>query len=700
MENSKASEMDALGRKKEELLAKVQRIAETCEGIENEANAAKVAELNKRQAELLAQQNGLRGKLSVLQGELSSISRRIQELSGSGVQKILEAIKNQRWYFFKNKPKVLMDKNTALLWANLDYFPGRKEGGYTPDGAASLLANTNAAEELGEGYNEWRVPTPEELWSLLKEKTFPFQEGGNWRIQNLCYWAVMYNGAISGKDLDASGARTHIYNGMAIGLLPCYHGLVPADYEINLAPSNTLFTETEKLQMTLDVFVQNGLLPIFQDEAITELYRQIYIDRPKLLKQLAEVEAQLAELQKKEVCLTADFSYKPLLAKYDVKAVDQSVIQYYEAVLSVTDTILEMLQEYETAQSETIRDFSKIALQLEARYTESPHLTEAENEHLAERQQFLAVHLELGMDAVKAQILNIQSQAEALAKRLREVTCRENSICELAAMEAEPRASFAFLVENMARIVKEAQQKVDFFALHRSFVTNLVNAWDEWSEDYRSFKTNKREELVAVCRDNAVEEEVYGAWYEDWENKRFLIEQRFLPLAEFALKGNLLSDEEITPAECVWKILKNYKNEIDDFYLGERKNIYQKFAFQAGGDLQDKFETENELYKLTERLQRSLSEIIFSRKKTEERMFLLRWSEPLLNVPIDEIVAFVNERELAAISAEVMEQFAALKRQNFAAYLSDSCAYSEALQKREKEYNALMFRMRKDLRKQ
>ena len=81
-------------------------------------------------------------------------------------------------------------------------------------------------------------------------------------------------------------------------------------------------------------------------------------------------------------------------------------------------------------------------------------------------------------------------------------------------------------------------------------------------------------------------------------------------------------------------------------------------------------------------------------------MFLLRWSEPLINVPIDEILSFVEERELVAISAEAIEQFAALKRQNFAVYLADSYAYSEALQKREKEYNALVFRMRKDLQKQ
>ena len=49
---------------------------------------------------------------------------------------------------------------------------------------------------------------------------------------------------------------------------------------------------------------------------------------------------QIAELQKNEVRLTANFNYKPLLAKYDLKAVESSVIQYYEAVLSVTDEIM------------------------------------------------------------------------------------------------------------------------------------------------------------------------------------------------------------------------------------------------------------------------------------------------------------------------------------------------------------------------
>ena len=52
-----------------------------------------------------------------------------------------------------------------------------------------------------------------------------------------------------------------------------------------------------------------------------------------------------------------------------------------------------------------------------------------------------------------------------------------------------------------------------------------------------------------------------------------------------------------------------------------------------------------------------------------------------------------------AISEEVLTQFAELRRQNFTAYIADSKSYGEAVQRREKEFNALIFRMRKDLNK-
>lgn len=690
--------LENLLQQREELLEKIRRIAETCEGIENEANARRVTELNGRQAELLAQKDELKAKLSALDGELGSIGKNIQDLSGSGLEKILQAIKNQRWFFFANKPKVLMDRDTALLWADLNYFPyGKNNNSNAYSGSNSyaevktLIEKTNS-DSWG-GFNDWQIPTPFEFWKMIEDKSFPFKDGKDWAIKGQYYWCVNNDGRFVCKYLCYSGATSNLdtWSGFVIS---CSHAYVPTDYENDISPSNNFYTETEKLQFTLNIFVQNDLIPMFDDEAITQLYRKIFVDKPALLKQLAEVEAQIAELQPAQTKLTANFNYKPLLAKYDVAATAKSPIKYFDAVLNVSDEFLDILNEYETAQAETIAAFLKIALKLKAKYTDNPNLTPEENALLADRQKFLATRLELATDEPKRKILAVKAQANNFFTRLESVNAGDNSISDLAALQAEPRADFELLVENLARIVLDTQRCVDFFAENKNFVASVVNFNARWSDDYKAFKTSLREELAAACRNDAIEDEIFSAWYDDWQVKRFAIEERFLPLVEFAIKGNLIDVFDI-----ILGSLHTYRDAVDKFYLNERKNIYQKFAFQAGGDLQEKFETESELYKLAEKLQRDLQEVIFKRDKTEERIFLLRWAEPLLNLPLDEISNFIRDRELDAIAEEVLNQFAELRRQNFEQYLADSKSYGEATQKREKEFNALIFRMRKDLRK-
>ena len=65
--------------------------------------------------------------LASLTAQRDGLLKKIREIEASyeknGAERILEAIKNQRWYFFKNKQKVFMDRNTGILWANLDYYP-------------------------------------------------------------------------------------------------------------------------------------------------------------------------------------------------------------------------------------------------------------------------------------------------------------------------------------------------------------------------------------------------------------------------------------------------------------------------------------------------------------------------------------------------------------------------------------------------
>ena len=54
--------------------------------------------------------------------ELQSNINSIDEMLDSSIECILNAIKQQQWYFLANNPKILIDRDTAIIWTNLNYF--------------------------------------------------------------------------------------------------------------------------------------------------------------------------------------------------------------------------------------------------------------------------------------------------------------------------------------------------------------------------------------------------------------------------------------------------------------------------------------------------------------------------------------------------------------------------------------------------
>lgn len=692
------TELQALTAQRDEILAEIRAIEENCEGIENANNAQRVQELNLEQACLNAQKSEMQAKLSTVQERISFINTEIAKLSGTGIDRILEAIKNQRWYFFKNKPKVLMDRDTGLLWANLDYFPYGKNNN-------SEDYSLNEINDIIQAFNfddfaNFRIPSCFELWKMIGDKTFPYQEGSYWRIKDQFCWAVVYNGSVKCKDFDDGGATSRIGNGSSF-IIPCSDCLISnTDYEADADSNNQVYSEKERLQFTLDLFVQNELWPIFADDEITELYKKIYFEKPQLLARLQELQAQIEDLQTVTL-LSSEFDYTALLAKYNVKAIDESIIKYYQAVQQWTYELMDKLDFYEKEMHAVIRDFNLIGLKLAKKYEANPHLTDEENTLLAERQHYFQKRFSLGMHSVKSKILAVKKQADALEYRIDEIDNGEDAIHQLALLEKEERASFGFIAENTAKIIKNALLKIEYFQEHHQFVMNAVAIWEKWSENYRVFKTTYREDLKAVCEDDGIEEETWSKWYEDWQSIRLAVEYKVQPIIEQGLKAFIptIAETEVSVPELLIAALDEYKRAIDKFFLEERKGIYQKFIFQAGGDLQDKFETESELYKCTASLQTALQEIIFNCSKAEDRVFILKWANSLLDIQIDEILDFVADNDLQKISQTILSEFAELKQKNYDVYLADAKAYGEEKSRREKEYNSLIFKMRKDLMK-
>lgn len=687
------TELQNLLSQRDTLLEKIRSIEATCEGLENENNAKRVQELNLVQAQLTAEKNEIQSKLNVVQSKLTAINEEIVQLGGTGVERILEAIKKQRWYFFKNKEKVLLDKETGLLWANLEYFPYKATG----DRYDLTTANKLVKEFNGDGIDTWRLPSYEELKEITLKKTFPFQYGSA-RIKNLHPWfCEIPQTNYLYVDLD----NFNKIAGNTAFVIPCTSHLVDnTDYKNNVSPNNPVYTEQERLQFTLDLLVQNELWPIFNDDEITELYKKLYFEKPVLLQELQDIQSQIDALQTVEL-LSSSFDYIALLVKYDTKSIDTSIIKYYQAVQTWCDELIDKVEHYEEVMDTVIRDFNVISLKLSKKYEENPHLTEEENRLLSDRQRYFQKRFSLGMHSVKSKILAVKEQADELEYRIDDIDNGDDAMHALAILEKEERASFGFIAENTAKIIRNALLKVEYFQDNHTFVMHAINVWEDWSEGYRVFKTTYREDLKHGCEDDGIEEDIWGQWYEDWQKIRYAIEQKVQPIIERGLKSNIptLSETKVSVPEQLIEVLETYKNNVDRFFLEDRKGIYQKFAFQAGGDLQDKFESQSELYKCTASLQSALQEIIFNCANAEDRVFILKWANSLLDIQIDEILTFVADNELQNISNTILTEFATLKQKNFDAYLTDAKAYSEEKARREKEYTSLIFKMRKDLMK-
>jgi hypothetical protein len=684
---------------RDEILSKIKDIEESCEGIDNENNAKKITSLNMNKSNLLTQKSSISAELQKIEQQLNSINIEINNLSGKGIDRILEAIKEQRWYFFKNKPKVLMDKFTGILWANLTCFKYRKNESqmYSFDECKGIIKTLNLDE-----FNKWTLPDLEECKHMVDDKKFPFINGDRYEILN--YSSIyIFKSSDNSMWLDSDYPRTT--NRSSI-FCPINKELVSETYMNNIS-NNKVYTEKERLQFTLDLFTNNNLEPIFDNDEITSLYRKIFVEKPVLMDKLNELQSQINDMQK-EVLLSSTFDYNTLLIKYDLKNIDKSVIKYYEAVKKWIDDLMDKMKYYEDVKSDIIRDCNIMGLALSKKYEDSPNLTEEENELLEDRQIFFKKHFELGMNNVNLRLLSIKKQAERIDNRIEEINDGDNAIEELALLESENRASFSFIAENTSNIIKNALVKIEYFEKHKDFAGLAVKVWDEWTDDYKAFKTAKKEELKNLCEDDGIEQEIWEGWFEDWNKNRLVVEKQLLPLIERGLKGDIITNEikadsDVRSSNVIRKlleILKTYKENIDDFYIEEKKGIYQKFAFQSGGDLQEKFESESELYNITSGFQEELQKIIFSLDKVEDKMFLLEWAGNISDLQIDEILYFVKDRDLSRISQDVLKDFSDLKRKNYEVYISDAKAYSEELSRRDKEYNSLVFKMRKDLMKQ
>ena len=341
-------------------------------------------------------------------------------------------------------------------------------------------------------------------------------------------------------------------------------------------------------------------------EMIKELRDSWGVAIKKTNRKKAKEKDNSSKFKLPKIKLPAKFDFNALLQKYDAAEINQSPVKFYKAVIGATDEILNYLQQYGAA--------AEISIPFDAKYIDSPHLTPEENSLLKNRREKLAQILNLGVEGLAAQILEIRNESEEMAAYRERIMSGSKILSELCQFEKEPRVSFNFLVENIAESATLAQDKIIFFAENKNFIEQILDAQEIWSADYISFKQNLHRKLKNLCSiKNKIRQNIYKARLEELRKLRLAIEEKFLPLIEFALKGKINFNSALKSLE----ILNEYKSAVDKFSCSE-ENIQKKF---------DDF-TEN-LRKFDEKFSDDLQGIIDACPKYNEQIFLKKWAESL-----------------------------------------------------------------------
>ena len=613
---------------------------------------------------------------------------------------------NQRWYVYdsckgsdRNTYDLIFDFKTGLLWVNGDKynysFVSRKKN--------------NIDLSFEKGSFTWRLPTFEELEYVAIDHSFPLHAdsihclypqvskkqydhyrglfpfyvsntNGKINIVNLDKEPIEYctdrddveNIVIAVTDEFKKTAEFHSNFGDYIRRC----GLSCIDDSEIIMRLKSIYDACISLSVMCQIKVKFGISPKFQDSTCQAIFNQI--------------SAEYGD----------DVINKNIFSFFYTDSVDSLPILYCEYIKSWIHILEEIIESAEEKNKDAIISFNNLNLKLTKKYENSDQLTAEENTLLGDRQRYFASRFSLGINSVKSKLLAVKHQADELEYRIDEIDNGDDAIHQLALLEKEKRASFSFIAENTAKIIRNALKKIEFFEANHQYVVWAIEAWEQWTEKYKVFRTTYREELKGSCEEDGIEEEIWQKWFSDWQTLRFRIEQKFQPIVEHELRERvaMVKEDEISAAQQIIAELEVYRNAVDTFFREERKGIYQNFAFQSNGDIQDKLEAESKLYKLTADFQNALQSIVFNCAKAEDRIFILNWANDLLDIQIDDVLALISDNDLDKISETILTEFSELKKKNYEIYLADAKSYGAEQARRDKQFNSLLFKMRKGLK--
>ncbi|WP_270568125.1 hypothetical protein, partial [Clostridium beijerinckii] len=259
--------------------------------------------------------------------------------------KILDGIRQQRWYFIKNKPNILFDRETGYLWPNLNSFNYVHAKGkfYTKEQCKSMITQLKL-----DGFSGWELPLSKDVRLIAFDKKFPFFNGGHYEFLGHSSVYIQDNGnkecAIK---LDVDYPLVVVSD--TAYFIPVNKNVGGNEYIKNLR--STCLTKDTKLMLTIELFRKYELEPIFDNDEITQLYKKLYVD-------INNDNKNSGDLRVKEL------NYKEFIKMYDIEEIDTSIIKYYEGIQNWIYDLFDYIDLFEASNNYLIREINEFSFLL------------------------------------------------------------------------------------------------------------------------------------------------------------------------------------------------------------------------------------------------------------------------------------------------------------------------------------------------
>lgn len=448
----------------------------------------------------------------------------------------------------------------------------------------------------------------------------------------------------------------------------------------------------ENAEQVLNLLIKYDFVPLFQTSKwnFNETLKQKYLK----LKEFYDTTKNIIDLKTNNINEIVEitneknpdynFNYELLLKNYNLNSMETNLVDYYGNIKKWIDDLSEEVSNVTNVYKEVFSTINNYQ-------TKQRNLSFTDNTAFEDRKTIFDRYLIGNPEEFYKTLFSIGEKAKDYELKLNDAT-NNFDFKVLTDLEREERPSFRLIAKNTGEQWNNYAKQLNEVSENLPRITKTIEIHEKEIRDWNLLLQRKENYLLKEDIDKSVLEN----WFNEWQEEYITLSKKVNNLLESYLR-NVVDENSFI---FILEELYNFRNNIDKLFEEEVIGAHYKFAFVPGGDLQESLERKSLKFKFIIHSIDNIEKLIFSIDSPITRRFLIKWNNMWFSNEIFENVNRFSSSDYDEVMIALNRDFIKMKEDNFKEFYNDVDAYINHKKEREKEYNSLIFKMRKEIAKQ